>query len=105
MNRSRNLKADGPRLGRPESKAIGRNVRALRIRKGWTLAMLASELGCVTSEMCRKESGERLFRQGDMLALTQLFGVTREQLIAACLGCYGEPPTGFACLTCGAEGR
>lgn len=105
MPRIRNLYADGPRLGRPESEAVGRNVRALRMRNGWTLAKLGAELGYVPSEMCRRESGERLFREGDVLAITRLFGVTRAQLIAACVGCYGEPPIGFACLTCGAEGR
>jgi transcriptional regulator with XRE-family HTH domain len=93
------------RLTAEQSAIIGRNVRTLRCRAGWTLARLASLFGRSVSGVCRMELGERGFSGPEVEQLAAIFGVTVEDLLPpGCLNCDGQPPRGFACLACGATG-
>ncbi len=95
----------GAWLPADESAVVGRNVRALRLRRKWSQADLCERAGCWTpAEVSRFESCTRRFRREHVPFLAGLFGVTVEFLMTGCGNCEGRPIEGYACLTCGAEG-
>ena len=88
----------------------GANIRALRQRKGWTQAELGELMGWPTTATVCAAEGHRNGRQRGFTAkeikrLAVIFGVSAWQLRTRCANCGGHPPTGFACLTCGARPR
>jgi transcriptional regulator with XRE-family HTH domain len=89
---------------------IGANVRALRQGMGWTQRHLAELLGWGpdASSVCRleketKDGRRRNITMPELERLADIFDVAVWQLKARCVICDGNPPTGFACLTCGAR--
>lgn len=93
----------------PEAKAaiVGANIRTLRQRNGWTQRQFGELMGWPNaSTVCAAEghrSGrQRGFTTREILQLAAIFGVSFRQLTAQCANCGGHPPTGFACLACGA---
>lgn len=89
-----------------QSAVIGKNVRALRQGRGWTVEKLA-ELMCwpSPSTVCGAEGSrpgrQRRFTVDEVGRLADIFGVSPEQLNTRCVNCGGQPPVGFACLACG----
>jgi transcriptional regulator with XRE-family HTH domain len=104
---------DGRRCGalsESESQVIGKNVRALRQRAGWSQRHLASLMGfgVNASIVCRIEratgDGRRRGLTADELCrFAAIFDVSSWQLATSCVTCKGQPPPGFSCLTCGAR--
>jgi hypothetical protein len=45
---------------------------------------------------------QRGFTAGEVEQLAAIFGISPSQLTTRCANCGGHPPTGFACLACGA---
>ena len=87
---------------------VGANIRALRLRKGRTQAELGELMGWPTTATVCGAEGHRHGRQRGFTAvevarLAGIFGVSVWQLTTRCANCGGHPPTGFACLTCGAR--
>jgi transcriptional regulator with XRE-family HTH domain len=90
-----------------QSAVIGRNVRALRLDRGWTMAKFGERMGWQTaSTVCAAEgtrsSYQRRFTIEEVARLAAIFGVSPEQLNTRCVNCGGQPAAGFACLRCGA---
>jgi len=102
----------GGRCARPGEIAqeqfavVGANIRVLRQRKGWSQGMLGEPMGWPTTATVCAAEGHRDCRQRGFTAaeVTRLggFSVSPEQLTTLCASCGGQPPAGFACLTCGA---
>jgi|SRR5947209_10934408 len=87
---------------------VGANIRALRLRKGWTQAELGELMGWpTTATVCaaegHRDGRQRGFTTQEVRRLAAIFGVSAQQLTTGCANCHGRPPTGFACLTCGAR--
>jgi hypothetical protein len=87
---------------------VGANIRALRQRKGWTQAEFGELMGWPTAAtVCaaegHRDGRQRGFTAGEVQRLAVIFGVSAWQLTTRCANCGGHPPTGFACLTCGAR--
>jgi len=87
---------------------VGANIRTLRLRRGWSQAKFGELMGWpAASTVCAAE-GHRYGRQRGFTAaevdrLACIFGVPTWRLTTRCANCGGDPPTGFACLTCGAR--
>jgi hypothetical protein len=86
---------------------VGANVRALRLRRGWTVAKPGELMGWTAeSTVCaaegRRSGWQRKFSTDETERLAAVFGVSTEQLTTWCANCGGHPPAGFACLACGA---
>jgi transcriptional regulator with XRE-family HTH domain len=91
-----------------QSAIVAANIRALRQRRGWTLAKLGELMGWHSeSTVCAAEGHrgdrQRKFTADEVERLAAIFGLTPEQLTTRCVNCGGQPPAGFACLACGAE--
>lgn len=93
-------------------KAIIGNVRVLRKARGLSaqrLTELMTERGCMVkrSVLVNLETGRRDNVTIDELwTFADIFGVSVETLVVPlCETCSGVPPTGFICVTCGAESR
>jgi len=89
-----------------QSAVVGANIRTLRLRNGWTQAKLGQLMGWPTSATVCAAEGHRGGRQRGFTAeevkrLACIFGVSPRQLRTRCANCGGDPPAGFACLTCG----
>ena len=85
----------------------GANIRALRLRRGWTQAKLGELMGwpsnsTVCAAACRRDGRQRGFTTQQVERLAAIFGLSPAQLTTRCANCGGYPPAGFACLTCGA---
>jgi transcriptional regulator with XRE-family HTH domain len=95
-------------LSRDQCAVIGANIRAMRLERGWTQQQLGELMGWSSaSTVCRVE-GNRGGRQRSLTVdelgrLAAIFNVNAQQLKVRCVTCGGRPPTGFACLTCGAH--
>jgi transcriptional regulator with XRE-family HTH domain len=92
-----------------QSAVIGANIRTLRLNRGWTMAKLGELMGWqAVSTVCGAEgsrsSYQRRFSASEVEKLASIFDVPTETLNTRCVNCGGLPPSGFACLTCGAEG-
>ena len=90
-----------------QSAIIGANLRALRQRRGWSLADLGELMDWPSpSTVCAAEGHrggrQRRFRAWEIERLAAIFGVPPRQLTTRCVNCNGQPPAGFACLACGA---
>jgi len=86
---------------------IGKNIRALRQSRGWTQQTLGELMGWPTaSTVCAAEGHrgdrQRGFTADEVVRLATIFDVTVWRLMRQCQNCGGRPPTGFACLACGA---
>jgi transcriptional regulator with XRE-family HTH domain len=93
----------------PEKQAAvaGVNIRTLRQRKGWSQAKLGELMGWPsTSTVCaaegRRNGRQRGFTAREIERLSSIFGISAGQLTARCVNCGGHPPSGFACVACGA---
>jgi hypothetical protein len=87
---------------------VGANIRVLRLRKGWTQTKLGELMGWPTaSTVCaaegHRDGQQRGFTAEEVEQLAEIFGISSRQLTTRCANCYGRPPTGFACLRCGAR--
>ena len=99
------------RLSPDQSVAVAANIRALRQARGWTQRQVSDlmEWGH-PAVACRAEGRnskrpQRIFTEREVRQLARIFAVTPEQLtLRTCAHCHGLPPTGFACLSCGAKG-
>src|ERR1017187_7094316 len=86
---------------------VGVNIRALRVRRGWTQAKLGELMGWPNaSTVCaaegHRDGRQRGFSTDEVEQLAALFGVCPSQLTTRCVNCGANPPAGFACLACGA---
>jgi transcriptional regulator with XRE-family HTH domain len=100
----------GPAAKLPQDQCAtaAANIRALRQRNGWTQATLGQLMGWTApSTVCAAEGhrGERQrrFARWEIEQLASIFGVPAHQLLTRCATCDGQPPPGYACLTCKAE--
>jgi hypothetical protein len=94
-------------IPREQAAVVGANIRALRRGKGWTQAQVGELMGWISnSTVCaaegRRGGRQRGFTTYEVERLADFFGVEAWQLTTGCVNCEGRPPTGFACLTCGA---
>jgi hypothetical protein len=83
------------------------NIRVLRQRNGWTQAHLGQLMGwTAASTVCAAEGHrgdrQRRFARWEIDQLAAIFGVPARQLLTQCATCGGQPPPGYACLSCGA---
>lgn len=95
--------------------AVVRNIRALRVARGWSAVELESRCaatGIATvprSVIANLENGRRsMVTVDELAALADVFGVEPWSLTTdepVCLRCRNNAPAGFACLTCGKGGR
>ena len=93
-----------------QAAVVGANVRALRQQHGWNQAKLGELMGWPSnSTVCaaegRRDGRQRGFTTQEVKRLAAIFGVPPSLLTTRCANCGGHPPTGFACLTCGAHPR
>jgi hypothetical protein len=91
-----------------ESAIVGANIRFLRQRRGWSQAKLGELMGWRTaSTVCaaegRRGGRQRGFTGDEVQRLGVIFGIPPWKLTTRCANCDGYPPSGFACLTCGAS--
>ena len=91
-----------------KSAVVGANMRALRLRNGWTQAKLGELMGWpINATVCAAEGHragrQRGFSAEEIMRLADIFGVSSRELTTSCVNCGGRPPAGFACLTCGAS--
>ena len=92
----------------PQAAVVGANIRVLRQRNRWTQARLGELMGWWSnSTVCaaegRRNGRQRGFTNQEIELLAAVFGVSPAHLTTRCANCGGHPPTGFACLTCGAR--
>jgi transcriptional regulator with XRE-family HTH domain len=59
---------------------LGKNIRYLRKLKGWTQKELAAKLGCSQAVVAAYEHNRRLPLTDKIILMTQLFGVSYDQL-------------------------
>lgn len=90
-----------------QSAVVRANIRAFRLRNGWTQAKLGELMGRPTNATVCVAEGHRTGRQRGFSAeevtrLADIFGVSLAELTTRCVNCGGHPAAGFACLTCGA---
>jgi transcriptional regulator with XRE-family HTH domain len=95
-------------IPREQAAVVGANIRTLRRSKGWTQAQVGELMGWISnSTVCaaegRRGGRQRNFTTDEVELLAGFFGVETRQLTTRCANCGGHPPTGFACLTCGAQ--
>ena len=95
-------------IPKEQAAIVGANIRALRQRKGWPQNHVGELIGWVSnSTVCaaegRRNGRQRSFTAYEVERLAGIFGVKTWQLTTRCTTCAGCPPTGFACLTCGAQ--
>jgi hypothetical protein len=90
-----------------ESGIMGANIRVLRQRNSGSQARLGELMGWpTTSTVCAAEGHrgdrQRRFTIDEVQRLAAIFAVPPWKLTTRCANCEGHPPTGFACLACGA---
>ncbi len=105
MTRGRRRRVD--EIPEGQSAVVGVNIRTLRQRKGWSQAKLGQLMGWQSSSTVCAAEGRRDGRQGgftgrEIERLSSILGISPWQLTTRCANCDGHPPTGFACLACGA---
>ena len=93
-----------------QAAVVGANIRVLRQQHGWNQAKLGELMGWLSnSTVCAAEGcrngRQRGFTKREVERLAAIFGVSPSRLTTRCANCGGQPPTGFACLTCGADPR
>jgi len=95
------------KLSPSQSAIAAANLRVLRQRNGWTQAHLGQLMGWpAASTVCAAEGyrggRQRRFARWEIAQLAAIFGTTPAQLLTRCATCGGQPPSGYACLACGA---
>jgi transcriptional regulator with XRE-family HTH domain len=95
-------------IPRAQAAIVGANIRTFRQSKGWTQTQVGALMGWSSnSTVCAAEGHragrQRSFTPDEVQRLAGIFGVKAWQLTTRCANCEGHPPTGFACLTCGAQ--
>jgi hypothetical protein len=95
-------------IPRAQAAVVGANIRVLRQQHGWNQARLGELMGWPSnSTVCaaegRRSGRQRGFTSQEVEQLAAIFGISRRQLTMRCANCGGQPPTGFACLACGAR--
>ena len=93
-----------------QAAIVGANIRALRLRRGWTQAELGDLMGWpTTSTVCaaegHRDGRQRGFTAREVGRLAAIFGISAWQLTTRCANCGGHPPIGFACMICGATAK
>ncbi|GAA4100823.1 helix-turn-helix domain-containing protein [Nonomuraea soli] len=89
---------------------IAAQIERLRKTKGWTQQQLADAVPCSQSLIVHWESGVRMPNLRTLEAALKALGHVLVAVPDAELGgipcrtCYGQPPLGFLCTTCAAEG-
>ena len=91
-----------------QAAVVGANVRVLRQQHGWNQAKLGELMGWPSNSTVCAAEGHRYGRQRgfttqEVKRLAAIFGVSPSLLTTQCANCGGQPPAGFACLTCGAR--
>ena len=91
-----------------QAAVVGANIRVLRQQHGWNQARLGELMGWLSnSTVCaaegRRNGRQRGFTKREVERLAAIFGVSPSRLTTRCANCGGQPPAGFACLTCGAR--
>jgi hypothetical protein len=105
MTPGRRRRVDDIPEGQPAMVAM--NIRTLRQRKGWNQTQLGELMGWQSaSTVCaaegRRGDRQRGFTTREIERLAAIFDIAPWQLTTRCANCGGHPPTGFACLACGA---
>lgn len=111
-----NASAPGPYGPGEVSDSIRRNVRVLRLARGWSIAQLSR--ACVpldpsltVDSLANLERGAdngrrpaRRITADDLYTLACVFEVPASFLVddSGCPTCLGRPPRGFTCNACGA---
>lgn len=104
-NRARNANQVGP-VGRN----VAANIRRLRQGQGLSIRQLSELLTArpiVVSALNKIELGQRHVNVDDLAAIAAVLQVEPAVLLSdapACKQCDNEPPAGFRCRLCGAEG-
>lgn len=102
----------GPKALGATHRCLARNLVQLRYVQRISTTRLSEmlrERGHVihASAITRIETGGRRVDVDDLAALAVALGVTPQRLMeepGECETCHGEPPAGFACRECGADG-
>ena len=92
-----------------QAAVVGANIRVLRQRNGWAQARLGELMGWQSnSTVCaaegRRSGRQRGFTPDEVQRLADIFGIKPWQLTTRCANCEGQPPLGFTCESCGAQG-
>lgn len=103
LARDRALTASGRGLSQSQSRTAGARIRGLRKALGWKQGELAAKAGIRQTMVSRSESGTVRMSPRTAAAIAAALGVSLEDLLAECGHCHGNPPAGFACLSCGTE--
>ncbi|WP_181785386.1 helix-turn-helix domain-containing protein [Streptomyces phytophilus] len=94
---------------------VSRNIRRLRLARGWRQEDAGQRLGAVLGETwsaavwsAAEQVGkprQKPWTAVELVAMAALFGVTVGDLLTApaCRMCSGAPPAGFTCNACGAR--
>jgi hypothetical protein len=95
------------KIAEEQCAIVGANIRALRLRNGWSQVKLGELMGWPSASTVCAAEGHRNDRQRSFTTeeadqLAAICGVTSPQLMMSCVNCGGHPPAGFACLACGA---
>lgn len=88
------------------AELFGRRLRAERDRRGWTVRETARQAGIVSfSTVSRAESGFDIYLSS-AVALAGAVDIALADMVAEvkCGTCMDDPPAGFTCRTCGADG-
>lgn len=101
LARDRAVAASGMALPQDQSRAAGIRIRALRRNLGWTQGELARKAGIRQAMLSHAETGTVRMSPGTAAAIASALGTTVEDLLAECGHCRGNPPAGYACLSCG----
>ena len=91
-----------------QAAVVGVNIRVLRQQHGSNQSIVGDLMGWPSnSTVCaaegRRNGRQRGFTTEEVERLAAIFGLSPAQLTMECANCGGHPPTGFACLTCGAR--
>ena len=84
--------------------AFAANVRRLREARGMSLRDLAGAVGIGHTIVYRIENGQSALL-GYAVAISAVLGVPLAEMTGGepCGTCFGRPPAGFACLSCGSD--
>lgn len=94
-----------PRPGAsPAVTRFGRRVAAERNRRGWTLAEVSAKSGVGVTIIGNLERGSQGCVLDSAIPLAAALEISLDGLTGPCDRCGDNPPAGYACRTCGAEG-
>ena len=97
------------------TQIVFQNMKRLRIMRGWSARELAERVTSAGHPVQRGVIVNREIRNRVenvplhfVVVLASIFGVSLSDLMTEaedCARCGGEPPAGFTCRACGAEGE